>query len=154
MGLITKTYDLGAVVCTLGPVGIGGYGEEGGLEFEQASVIGEVTVGATGLSTFSRSNNKDMIVTITVMETSLAYNLLGAITDVPILLSPGGKSVISDEDLELELNIVAPTNLQNILDLMASSSENLDWTIRNGVVVITEVEANAKNKRKNTKRDK
>ena len=83
-----------------------------------------------------------------------AYNLLGAITDVPILLSPGGKSVISDEDLELELNIVAPMNLQNILDLMASSSENLDWTIRNGVVVITEVEANAKDKRKNPKRDR
>ena len=83
-----------------------------------------------------------------------AYNLLGAITDVPILLSPGGKSVISDEDLELELNIVAPMNLQNILDLMASSSENLDWTIRNGVVVIKEVEANAKDKRKNPKRDR
>ena len=77
MGLIAKTYDLSAVVCTLGPVSIGGYGEEGGLEFEQGAPIGEVTVGATGLATFSRSNNKDMIVTITVMETALSYNLLG-----------------------------------------------------------------------------
>ena len=78
MGLIAKTYDLSAVVCTVGAVVVGGYGEDGGLEFEQGAPIFEATVGATGLTTLSKNNNTDMIVTISVMETSAAYALLGA----------------------------------------------------------------------------
>lgn len=73
-----KSYDLSAVVCTLGPILVGGYGEEGGLEYEWAAPIGEFNVGATGLTTFSRNNNGLLFVNITVMESSLAYNLLGA----------------------------------------------------------------------------
>ena len=78
MGLIAKTYDLSAVACTIGPVIVGGYAEDGGIEIEWAGTIGEVTHGATGLTTFSRNNNTDAIVTITVQETSAAYAAMGA----------------------------------------------------------------------------
>lgn len=78
MGLILKSYDLAAVVCTLGPVICGGYGEEGGLEFEWGAPIGEISEGATGLTTFSRSNNTGCNLTISVMETSASYAALGA----------------------------------------------------------------------------
>lgn len=77
MGLIVKTYDLSAVVLTIGPVLVGGYAEDGGIEIEWSAPIGEVTVGATGLTTFSRNNNTDAVVTITVMETSATYAALG-----------------------------------------------------------------------------
>lgn len=78
MGLIAKTYDLSAVICTVGLVVVGGYAEDGGLEFEQSADVFDVSVGATGLTTASKINNTDMIVTITVMESSAAYLGLGA----------------------------------------------------------------------------
>ncbi len=66
-----------------------------------------------------------------------AYKLLDNMTKVPIIVSPDGNTIITDEDLNLEMNLVSPTSLKNLLDHMAGRSENLAWTIRNGVVVIT-----------------
>ncbi len=63
--------------------------------------------------------------------------LLRTVTDVPIILTPEAKEVISDESLTLEITIVAPLAVSNFLDLMVSKSENLAWTVRNGVVEIT-----------------
>ena len=71
-----KTYDLQSVYLTLGGYRIGGYGEDGGIEFEYSADIGELKTGADGQSVFSRINNPAMLCTITVMETSLSYKQL------------------------------------------------------------------------------
>lgn len=78
-GILGKHYDLGQVVCVVGVAPIGGYGEEGGLEFEANSDLFEAAVGATGLPTFSKLNDDLWFVDITVMETSNAYLILGAL---------------------------------------------------------------------------
>lgn len=92
MGLILKTYNLSAVVCTVGSVIVGGYGADGGLEVEWSADIGEISHGATGLTTFSRNNNSDATITITVMETSATYAALAAQMKVqentPFVITP------------------------------------------------------------------
>jgi hypothetical protein len=79
-----KTYDLASVYLIIGGYRIGGYGEEGGIEFEYGADIGETKVGADGQATFSRNNNDSMIVTITVMETSKSYKDLAALMQAQI----------------------------------------------------------------------
>ena len=78
MGQIMKTYDLSKVILVVGTFKVGGYGEDGGIEIEQAADIGEVTVGADGESVFSRNNNRLLYVNVTVLETSAAYKNLAA----------------------------------------------------------------------------
>lgn len=74
-----KTYDLRRVYLLIGGYQIGGYGADGGIELEWAEDIGEGVVGADGLGTFSRSNNKAATVTVTVMETSQSYRDLATL---------------------------------------------------------------------------
>lgn len=68
-----KTYDLASIFILLGGRRLGGFGEEGVIEFEFGSDIGEPTKSADGDVTFSRSNDHSMIATITLMETSKSY---------------------------------------------------------------------------------
>jgi hypothetical protein len=74
-----KTYDLNAVYLLIGGYQIGGYGADGGIEVEWTSPIGEMTIGADGLGTFSRNNDASASVTITVMETSRSYRDLATL---------------------------------------------------------------------------
>lgn len=75
---ILKTHDFGQVTLSVGGVLIGGFGEEGGVEFEWASDIGEDIVGADGEVTFSRSNDRRLYADITLLETSAGYSRLMA----------------------------------------------------------------------------
>lgn len=77
---IMKTHDFSQTVLTIGGQLIGGFGEEGGVEFEWADDIGEDVVGADGEVTFSRSNDKRMYADITIMETSAGYARLLALS--------------------------------------------------------------------------
>jgi general secretion pathway protein D len=63
--------------------------------------------------------------------------LVQAITDIPIIITPEAKDVISSESLVLEMEVTAPMSVENFLNLMTGRSENLAWTVRNGVVEIT-----------------
>lgn len=83
-----KTYDLDKVLGTLGGYRIGGHGETGAFEFEMASDIGDHSVSADGQVTFSRNNDKRVILTITVMETSVSYKDLGVLMKAQQLQSP------------------------------------------------------------------
>ena len=74
-----KTYDFAKNKVVIGPVVIGGYGDDGGIEYEPTSDIGEPTYGADGEATFSRSNNRGTIATITLKETSNTLALLDAL---------------------------------------------------------------------------
>ncbi len=65
-----KTYDFAKNKLVIGPFVIGGFGDDGGIEYEPMSDIGEPTYGADGEGTFSRQNNRGVIVTITLKETS------------------------------------------------------------------------------------
>lgn len=85
-GQLTKSYNLGLVSLTIGGIPLGGgAGEDGLVEFEQNSDLHEITVGATGLTTFSLNNDDLVIATITLMETSLAYTSLGALLNAQVL---------------------------------------------------------------------
>lgn len=68
-----KTYDLKLVNLVIGGRDIGGYGEDGGIEYESGADIGVPTVGAIGDAVFSRSNNNAGLITITVGEWTLGY---------------------------------------------------------------------------------
>lgn len=79
-----KTYDLASVYLLVGGYRLGGFGEEGGIEFEYGADIGETKVGADGQATFSRNNNDSMTATITLMETSKSYRDLAALMQAQI----------------------------------------------------------------------
>ncbi len=64
-------------------------------------------------------------------------NLLSTVTDIPIIITPEGKTVINEESLVLEMNLAAPISLANMLTLMVKRSEQLAWTIKGGVVQVT-----------------
>lgn len=87
-GQLLKSYDLGTVQLIIGGIPIGGYGEDGGLEYEQSSALFEFNVGATGLVTASRLNDDLVFAIITVMETSASYRNLGRIMQAQAAL-PG-----------------------------------------------------------------
>jgi len=93
-----KTYDLQSVYLTLGGYRIGGYGEDGGIEFEYSADIGELKTGADGQSVFSRINNPAMLCTITVMETSLSYKQLANLMQAQAALEQIERLEFSMED--------------------------------------------------------
>lgn len=62
---------------------------------------------------------------------------IATITNLPIILTPEAKNVISTESLVLKLTLIAPLPLRSFLDQMCSKSENLAWRVANGVIEIT-----------------
>lgn len=72
-----KTYDFKHVRLVIGTRTITGFGEDGGVEVEPNSDVAEFSVGADGEVTVSVSNDKSMIATITVRESSRGYRELG-----------------------------------------------------------------------------
>lgn len=61
---------------------------------------------------------------------------LQRVTNVPIIITPQGREVISGESLAMEIELVESLSLKNFLDLMVQKATNLAWTVRNGVVVL------------------
>lgn len=58
-------------------------------------------------------------------------------TDVPIIITPEARAVIDAESLIAQIEIVSPISLANFLTWLANRSEQLAWTVRNGVVEFT-----------------
>jgi hypothetical protein len=77
MGTPLKSYDLKNVILIVGAVEVHGYAEDGGVSFEWSADIGEIVVGADGEAVFARNNDRHMRATISLLETSEAYRLLG-----------------------------------------------------------------------------
>lgn len=73
---MARSYDLKLVVCTIGGVEISGYGESDAITPDWAAPITEETVCADGDVIFNRINDKRLKVTLTLMATSRALNLL------------------------------------------------------------------------------
>lgn len=78
---MAKTYDLKTVVCTVGGVPISGYGENDAIGFEWNSEIVTPSVTADGSYTYSRNNDRGLMVTITLMQTSAAIPLLATLME-------------------------------------------------------------------------
>lgn len=57
-------------------------------------------------------------------------------TNVPIIVTPEAREVISSESLTLVIDLTNSVTLENFLNFMVSRSENLAWTVRDGVVVV------------------
>jgi len=64
-------------------------------------------------------------------------NLLQTRTDIPIIITPEARGVIDSESLVVQIDIGSPISLANFLTYLASKSEQLAWTVRNGVVEFT-----------------
>lgn len=73
-----RTHDFSQFVLTIGGIIIGGYGDDGGVEFEWGAEVGEDTVGADGEVTFSRNNDRRAYCSITVKQTSASHGRLAA----------------------------------------------------------------------------
>lgn len=82
-----RTHDFKQYVLTIGGVIIGGFGDDGGVEFEMGADIGEDTVGADGEVTFSRNNDRRMYCDITVKQTSTGHARLSAFAAAQALQS-------------------------------------------------------------------
>lgn len=78
---MVKSYDLALVVCTLMGIPIKGSGETDFITFEWDSEIVKVTKSADGDSIYSRLNNKDCTVTITLHQKSSVIPLLMGIIE-------------------------------------------------------------------------
>lgn len=76
MGVPVKTYKLLRVMFTLDEIRITGFGVDSVAEFERPSDIIEDDVTADGQVVVSYTNDNRMYVTITLLETSLAYKQL------------------------------------------------------------------------------
>ena len=62
---------------------------------------------------------------------------LTAITDIPMIITPEAREVISGEDVKVVMDITAPMSMESFLNQVVSRSEQLAWTVRDGVVQIT-----------------
>jgi len=103
-----KTYDFKLVQLVIGGVTITGYGEDGGVSIEPNADVAEATIGADGETTISRTNDRSMVATITVRETSRGYALLSGLLQLQnaepailpqpfLLLDPISGERVSDE---------------------------------------------------------
>lgn len=63
--------------------------------------------------------------------------LLQTRTDIPIIITPEARAAIDSESLVAQIDIGSPISLANFLTYLASKSEQLAWTVRNGVVEFT-----------------
>jgi len=61
---------------------------------------------------------------------------LSLLTGVPIITTPEARTIIDDESLTVVIELAASMTLKDFLNHMVSHSENLAWTINNGVVVL------------------
>ena len=61
---------------------------------------------------------------------------LNLMTGVQIITTPEAREAISSESLKLVIELVSSITLKDFLNHMTTRSQNLAWTVRNGVVVI------------------
>jgi Flp pilus assembly secretin CpaC len=64
-------------------------------------------------------------------------NLLQTLTNIPIIITPEAREVITSESLTLEMELIADLSVENFLNQMVGKSANLAWIIKNAVVQIT-----------------
>lgn len=75
----SKFYNFANNQIIVGGISIGGFEEDGGVEYEFGSDIEEDAVGADGEVTFSHLNDDRLYVNIRLKETSKSYNDLGGL---------------------------------------------------------------------------
>lgn len=61
---------------------------------------------------------------------------LSLITGVQIITTPEAREIINTENLKVVIGLVSSMTLENFLNHMVGKSQNLAWTVKNGVVVI------------------
>lgn len=61
---------------------------------------------------------------------------LNLITGVQIITTPEAREIVNSESLKLAIELVSSVTLENFLNHMVGRSQNLAWTVKNGVVVI------------------
>jgi hypothetical protein len=78
---MARSYDLKLVICSIGGVPLSGFGEDGGITPEWSADLAETKKTADGHVIYSRTNDRECIVTVTLMQTSQAIPLLQAMLE-------------------------------------------------------------------------
>lgn len=73
---MARYYNLKANTLVIGGVVVSGFGDDGGIEYENNSELVELSMGADGDPTFSELNDDTLIATITLKESSPSYRAL------------------------------------------------------------------------------
>lgn len=76
---MARYYNLKANSLVIGGIVISGYGDDGGIEYENNSELMEMAMGADGDPTFSELNDDTLIATITLKESSPSYAALAGL---------------------------------------------------------------------------
>ncbi len=66
-----------------------------------------------------------------------ALKRLQLVTGAPILITPKGRSVITDQAVTIELQLTTSLRLESVLDLFVQQSPDLGWKVDDGVIWIT-----------------
>lgn len=109
----TKFYSFEKNFLIINGVRIGGFDDEGGIEYEYDSDLFEVTIGADGEATASYVANDLMAVTITLKETSDSYRILANLAASQRLIArtgTGGLLQISYKHFDPNVGDVVTTN--------------------------------------------
>ena len=80
---LLRSYNFGAVQLIVGGAPVGGFDDDGGIEFENPDLF-EKTVGADGQVTYSVINDDSLGVTITLKETSAGVLVLNGLLQIQI----------------------------------------------------------------------
>ena len=96
------------------------------LDPADKAIWDKVRTGQVGKLTFTEENGAYGDVVHTLRE----------ITGVPIIITPGGREVISGESLTMVIELANSISLENFLNHMVTRSTNLAWTVSDGVVVM------------------
>lgn len=99
-----RFYNFERVRVFVGGIRVGGYDDDGGIEFEFDEDINAPSVGADGEVTFSHNNNDMMVATITLKETSRSYRQLSDLIQVQTAAqrTGGGLAAVSFSLFDLE----------------------------------------------------
>ncbi len=97
------------------------------MDPQDTAVLEQVQTAPVGRRTFTADTGGYL---------DVVQNLQLAVPEIPIIVTPQARTVIDDEALAMEIELVNSITLANFLDLMVQKSENLAWTVRNGYVVL------------------
>lgn len=76
---MARTHDLSQLILSIGGIVVGGFAGDGGIEFENGADVWTKKVGAMGDVVYSKTGDKSLDGTITVLQSSFVYRQLAAL---------------------------------------------------------------------------
>lgn len=126
-----KTYDPAMVSISMGGVPISGYAEDSFISVERDEDAFELSVGANGEGTRSKSNNKSGTITMTLAQSSDSNVILSGFAQADELANSGVFPVLIKDNSGKSLHFAATAWIQKIAPAeYAAASGEREWVIR------------------------